>query len=200
MRRILEAMPHYIAAVATIWLAIFAYKAWNELIQGTEALQDQLKVMQMEQRPLMWIVGLEGPDFSETARQIAWRVHFANIGKGIAYQMVLRTYTKIGPERYQTGRHIGIGGNAVELEPTRPTIVPPDIPTARLRADVFSRSGIDPQFYAMMLRTDLALGVLIEFDYTDASGEAKFSNAVCIERFASGAIANVPPEECRNEH
>jgi hypothetical protein len=197
MRHFIEVLPHYIGGLAAILLAVFAFMAWRESIQTTAALQGQLNIMKLDQRPLLWIVDVEGPAFEEATGQVHWRVAVANIGKGIAYRMVSRKYIKVGSERYQTERTIGI--NAVELGPTQPNTVPPNI-FARNYADIFSRAGISKEFYARMLATNLALGILIEFDYTDASGETRFHDAVCHERFATGAYANVPPENCRKDH
>ncbi|HXP76327.1 MAG TPA: hypothetical protein VN823_19460 [Stellaceae bacterium] len=46
-------LPHYLTAVFTLGLAIFAYYAWTEAVHGTQALQGQLKVLREEQRP--WV-------------------------------------------------------------------------------------------------------------------------------------------------
>jgi hypothetical protein len=74
-------LPHYLAALFTLALAVFACYAWLESQRGTAALQGQLTAMQIDQRPLMWVVGFQEPDYDDPTGQVLWNVSFANIGK-----------------------------------------------------------------------------------------------------------------------
>lgn len=43
--------PHWLTAIFTLGLMLFAYKAWDESTRTTAALEGQLKILQEEQRP-----------------------------------------------------------------------------------------------------------------------------------------------------
>ena len=193
MSRFWELLPHWIIAGATIWLAYFAYYAWDESKKGTAALQGQLTAIQTDQRPLLWVTGGQAvPVFIDETNQIRWDLLFANIGKGVAYEVTTRTYIKIGNERYQPGRNYGI--SAVELPIPHSLIIPPNVPQLKYTT-VLSRPGMNKDFFNKVATTEFGVGVLIEFQYTDAAGQ-KFSNAICMERLASGALADRSPEDC----
>jgi hypothetical protein len=49
------------------------------------------------------------------------------------------------------------------------------------------------------MNIDLGIGLLVEFNYSDASGRTQFKNAVCTELLASGAKADKRPDECPTE-
>jgi hypothetical protein len=125
--------------------------------------------------------------------QVRWGWYVANIGKGIATDVVFRQYIKIGNERFQPGRNLGV--NAIELPESEPLIVPPNLPLMDYSTTV-SRPGINKDFFTTMINTDRAMGLLIEFSYSDVSGKNTFVTANCMEHFASGAITNTPPNDC----
>jgi hypothetical protein len=192
--------PHYLTAIFTLLLVVFACSAWLEARRGSEALEGQLAAIQLDQRPLLWIIRADRrPEYLDATHQFKWNWFFANIGKGIAYQAVFHDYLKIGSERYQRSRDFG--SDAVISQPPPPTTLPPFV---QLRPPDFlvqfhtavSRPGIDKDFFNQQMNIDHGIGLLVEFDYADASGKTPFTNAVCIELLATGAIANKRPDEC----
>jgi hypothetical protein len=149
--------------------------------------------MKADQRPLMWVIGLDpAPTYLDETGQLGWNWGYQNIGKSIAYNVIARTYVRIGNERFQTSRNRG--NNAIELNPSKPVDVPPRQQSGY--GTVMSRPGINKEFFTQLMAVDLGVGILIEFEYSDASGKTKYANAVCIGRLASGAHAIIPPAEC----
>jgi hypothetical protein len=188
--------PHYLTAIFTFGLAVFACYAWLESRRGSRALEGQLSTMQLDQRPLVWVIHTEQPHYDDANRQFLWKWYFANIGKGIAYRVVALDYLKIGNELYQ--RSYGAGRDAKVLDPPPPTTLPPTtlppIPPSYHTAT--SRPGTDKDFFDQEMNTNFGIGLLIDFQYSDASGKTIFTNSVCIERMASSSFANQNPETC----
>jgi hypothetical protein len=176
-------LPHYLTAFFTLGLAIFAFYAWHESQKTTAAL---------EGRPLLWIVDAHQPQYDDDSQQLTWDWWFQNIGRAIAYQVVVTAYLKIGDERYQFGRTTG--KNSIEVRGSKPTIVPP-LPY-RDYAQIASRNGVDKNYFNQTMATNFGVGLLVEFDYSDARGKTSFSNSVCIERLATGAFAVRSPIDC----
>jgi hypothetical protein len=117
--------PHYLTAMFTLLLVVFACYAWLEGRRGSAALEGQLAAMQADQKPLLWLIGTDPrPEFVDATHQFRWTWLYANIGKGIAYQVVARDYPKIGNERYQRSRYL----NGVPLQSPPPIILPPYVP------------------------------------------------------------------------
>jgi hypothetical protein len=67
-------IPHYLIALFTFGLAVFACYAWLESRKGTRALEGQLKVMQADQRP--WV---GAPTEIETSVASGGKVTFIQI-------------------------------------------------------------------------------------------------------------------------
>ena len=93
--------PHYLIALFTLGLAIFAYSAWIESRRGTAALEGQLKAMQTDQRPYIWVTNtLPIINFRATTgtntRQVTIDWQFTNYGRGVAYHFRLAHFIKIG--------------------------------------------------------------------------------------------------------
>jgi len=191
LKRFSEVLPRYIGAAATIGLGIFAYMAWNESTRTTAALQGQLDAMQLDQRPLLWVINVGNPAYDDTTGQVFLSWFGGNIGKGIAYNVVFDQYIKLGNERYQPGR--SHGANAIELTQSQPLILPPNL---QYNATVLSRPGIKKDFYTQSINTDFDMGILIDFSYSDASGKNRYTTAVCTERLVTGAFVNKPPQDC----
>ena len=104
-----EKLPHYLIALFTFGLLLFAIMAWREAQQGTVALQGQLLTMQAVQRPLMWVTGLTpAPIYHDDTGQVSWNWNYQNIGKSIAFGVTVRTYIKAGIERFQRGHSMGV--------------------------------------------------------------------------------------------
>jgi hypothetical protein len=118
--------PHYLTALFTFILAVFACYAWLATREGTAALQGQLNAMQTDQRPFIWVVEIRPPTYDNTGDQIRWEIGFADVGKGIAYQVVVRAYIKVGDERYERTR--SVGDHPVELVSSDAKMIPPNLP------------------------------------------------------------------------
>jgi len=187
-------VPHYLIALFTLFLVVFAWYAWDESTRGTAALQEQVLVLKADQRPMIWVTDLDpAPTYLDASGQVLWGWRFQNIGKSIAYNVVMNQYIKIGSERYQRGRNRG--ANAIELEGTKPIDIPPG--QRGPFATVASRAGVNKDFITQLMAVDHAFGILVEFTYTDASGKTRYTNAVCLERLATGANAITPPADCQ---
>lgn len=181
--------------LATVALVVFAWRAWTEAQQTTRAIQGQLDVMKADQRPLMWVIdAAPTPQYHDDTGQVSWTWLYNNIGKGMAYNMVFTSYIKLGNEVFQKGRSSN-ANNSIELLPSEPEDVPPSMSTHPY-ATVYSRPGIGKDYFSKLLTTDRAIGLLVRFHYTDASGVKLFDNAVCIMRLANGAQAIIPPSRC----
>jgi hypothetical protein len=191
-----ENLPHYLTAIFTLALAIFAWYAWQESQRATSALQGQLLVLQTDDRPVLWVINTQGPIYRDETSQVVWGWQFANIGKSIAYNVLFNTYIKIGNENYQRGRNVG--KNATELKQGDPIVVPPNFPQVQF-GTVVSRSGINKDFFNDLLKQDFGVGILVEFEYTDASGQINYENAVCLERLSTGVAAKRAPDDCPKE-
>jgi hypothetical protein len=187
-------LPHYLTAIFTLGLAIFAWKAWQEAPHSTTALQDQVLAIKAYQRPLIWVTGYKQPAYQEEPGQVSWEYDFENIGKSVAYGVIERSYIKIGNEKYQPGRIMA--GN-VEASSSEPADIPPGL--KGIFATVTSRPGINKDYFNKMLKIDGGVGFLVEFHYLDASGKTAYDNAVCIARLATSALAFIPPADCPHE-
>jgi len=88
-------LPHYLTAIFTLGLAIFAWKAWQEARHSTTALQDQVLAIKADQRPLIWVAGYKQPAYQEEPGQVSWEYDFENIGS-VAYGVIERSYIICG--------------------------------------------------------------------------------------------------------
>jgi hypothetical protein len=181
-------IPHYIIAILTILIVIFAWRAWEESRKTTEALQEQLNVLKEEQRPFIGEADpIEYPKFISEFGQIIWTYHFVNYGKGVAYDVQFQTYMKIGNEKYQPV--MGAADKRSEKI---------DIPPTRSHFHTaVSRPGISEEYFKYIIQKEHSIGVLIEFVYWNAAHDRKFTNAICMETLASGAVTFRDPEECQ---
>jgi hypothetical protein len=184
-RSIKRDFPHYLTAIFTLGLAIFAFYAWRESRAGTQALEDQLLAMKAEQRPSLWIVSSTQPRLSLRDGRIDVDVTYANFGQGIAYNITTQRYMKVGDDPYQVNPvPAGVGG--LQMPPQKVEFL-----------SVLSRPGLSQTYVNDLLTKDLALGVLIEFSYTDITGKERYSDTVCMEHLATGTWAyRNPGKEC----
>jgi hypothetical protein len=183
--------PHYLIALFTLLLAIFAFSAWIESQRTTKALEGQLQAMRMEQRPYVYIGPHEGrPEFkAPPSGQIVWNAEFANYGKSVAYAVEVHKYIKIGEERYQAS-YAG-GTDSVVTEGT-------NLPPTKVNFfTVVSRPGYSQEFYDHLLQRDSAIGILVIFGYSDGTDTGRYEDTICMERLAGGAIAYRDPKNCK---
>jgi hypothetical protein len=191
-----ESFPHYLIAVFTLGLAIFAYKAWDESTRGTKALEDQVKAMQADQRPYIWIINrVSGPQFREFSNgigQVSWNFQYTNYGRSVAYQFNSRPFIKVGGNIFRPT--LGTFEPAPnEPVPSGSGIIPPgkiDFNTA------FSPPTIAKDDFSAFLITDNAIGLLVEMRYTDAYSTV-YTDAFCLSHLASGATGYRPPSDCK---
>jgi hypothetical protein len=87
-----DSLPHYLTALFTLLLAIFAYAAWREATHGTRALQGQLSAMEADQRPWVGIEGLQGE--AQPGQDFFASATIKNVGKSPAFNV--HTYFKTG--------------------------------------------------------------------------------------------------------
>ncbi len=190
-----ESAPHWSIAALTLILAIFAYRAWDESTRATAALQGQLAAMRVDQRPYIYLVnpGI-GPEFrfsSTGESRIVWNIALSNYGKGIAYNINSTDYLLIGEDVYRIS----------DPEPKQSALVD-NIgislpPTGSYFQTIMSRPGIDEAYFKGLLQKDFGIGFLIELSYTDASGKEFYTDRMCFQRWASGALAMIDASTCK---
>lgn len=187
--------PHYLISAFTLGLAVFAFFAWIESRHGTQALEGQLKSMQEDQRPYVWItndpigLALNIPS-GMTVGQIGVTMKYTNYGRGVAYKFDRRLFIKVKSGAYERSA----GDIATPMEGKGTGIIPPgktDFVTAASGPTV-SQLDLD-----WMTRTDFSLGVVMDFEYFDGYG-TKFTDLICTERLASGAMAYRNPTDCKH--
>lgn len=186
-------LPHYLIAAFTLGLAIFACNAWLEAQKGTQALQGQLKVMLEDRQPYIGPTeNLGAPNLHLSnigTGQVTWQFAFENYGKSLARNIRFRMYVKIGKNdvyRASYGPAISVGSD-----------MPPSA-TAIAAAISAPDPTLTQDRYDQLVAADEAIGVLVEFEYSDLDG-TKFVNTFCMERLASGAISLPQPEKCQKE-
>jgi hypothetical protein len=182
-------LPHFLIAAFTLLLVIFAYSAWRESIRTTAALEEQIKVLKEGDRPFLYDTAVSPPTFSPQFKRILWNFVFMNYGKSIAYNTRVRSYIKIGDEPFRPSEG-----------PQRQFGAPEDLPPGKpLAGTAASREGFTEEYLAALLKQDVAMGLLIEFEYWDASLTQKYTGAVCIHMLASGATLTGPGTSCPKE-
>jgi hypothetical protein len=186
--------PHYLTAIFTLALAVFAYNAWIEAQRGTHALEGQLLAIRAEQRPYIGPVNIfTSPFFTVTpdhGGQIEWNIYFTNYGKSVAYDEKTVTFIKVGDEPYQKS----YSGNTtviydeVSLPPGKINFV-----------TAVSWPGYSQEFFDGLLKKNKSIGVLVEFEYSDTLTGGKYHEAFCAERLANGAITFRDPKKCQKQ-
>ena len=160
-----ENFPHYLTAFF-----------WLEARNGTRAIEGQLAIMRMAQAAFVWRKDqLLLPVYDDKKQQVTWDWYFENYGKSIAYILQLRSYMKIGDERYQPSYETLSNQTP---EKSQSTILPPG--QSRFKT-AYSRPGISREYFEKMLNSDQKLGILVEIFYSgDPSGEDTMISAVCL--------------------
>ena len=181
--------PHWFIALFTFGLLVFAYRAWIESIKTTTTLQGQLDILRAEQRPFIYQFDIAQPQFNTERGYIAWNWYYVNFGRGIAYDLRFRSFIKIGSERFQPVP-------TQNGEYTEPMDLPPN---KIVNSTAVSRVGLSQAYFDALMKQDLAFGILVEFDYWDASHKTKYASAFCMEKLATSAWTFRVPAQCEKQ-
>jgi hypothetical protein len=183
-------LPHFLTALFTLILAIFAIFAWREAREGTVALRGQLEAMREEQRPRIWTQPnlLGPPAFNEQTSRVQWNWPNSNQGKSPAYAVRTVAYIKVGDGKFELSQASPGGESRI------PYVAPND--SSFLTA--LSRTGFSKDYILAVGKTDFAFGLLVEIEYTDSTHSRKWSDVFCVVTLASGAIMRADPVECQN--
>jgi hypothetical protein len=186
-------LPHFLVAGFTLLLAAFAYEAWTESKRGTEALQGQLKAMLSGQRPYLGPGSHLGtPELHSSPQQegqIVWQFQFRNFGPGLAREIKFRTFIKVGDGLFTPSFGSKNPSTAADMPPANISIT-----TAISAPD----STITHDRFDALMKTDFAIQVLVELEYTDIYDE-KFTSPFCLAHIATGAIVGRQPRDCAKE-
>jgi hypothetical protein len=96
-----HAAPHWFGAFFTLVLAVFAFFAWLESMRTTAALQGQLDILKVEQRPYLYQSSVTGgpvtglPSFQADTGQVLWNFYLTNFGHSVAYNEFPEIFIKI---------------------------------------------------------------------------------------------------------
>jgi hypothetical protein len=187
-------LPHYLVAIFTLGLTIFACYAWLESRKGTAALEGQLRAMQADQRPYIWMtnsaatINLIIPTGAASG-QITFNFPYTNYGRGVAYKFRRVLYLKIKSGPYE----LSYGETEPDVGATGTDVLPPgkiDFVTAA------SKPGVTQEEFTQMLKTDGAIGLLANIEYFDIYG-TMYSDSICTERLASSALTYRDPKTCK---
>jgi hypothetical protein len=184
-------IPHYLTAVFTLALAVFACFAWVESQRTTHALQGQLTALKAEQRPFISLVETGNPRFNTATGEILVNWFTRNYGRGIAYNVVEREFMKIdSPEYFAQPPYKG---------PPQ-TFSGDEEPPGKINfGTAISRPGYSQEYFSSLLKKNQAIGIAIEFYYSDTYGEQRYSNVVCEERLNTGAWTYINPKDCHRQ-
>jgi hypothetical protein len=184
--------PHWIIALFTFVLAVFAFFAWVESTRTTVALQGQLDVLKAQQRPFLYYADAVGgpvtglPNFSKETGQIVWNFVYLNFGHSVAYRVSPEMYIRVGEDKFQ---------------PSLPPINKPshiDLPPGSPKwATAFSRKGFNEDYFNSLMKQDGGIQIRVEFHYSDASLQAHYTNGFCLQHFANGSVGILAVDECQ---
>jgi hypothetical protein len=147
-------------------------------------MRGQLNAMQNAERPAIWISDQTGAPKFGWQNQVVWQYSFKNYGQTTAQNVTFADFIKVG-DKYVGQPLPKFGGQMPAGKSMDAEVVsPPDITT--------------PDKPAQLLEEDRAIGVLVEFDYSDAVGK-RYHDAICMERLATGAINFPDPAKCEAE-
>jgi hypothetical protein len=184
--------PHWAIAILTAILAVFAYKAWVESRRATEALQGQLEVLKIEQRPFVGIsndvIGINTgePFFIPSTGQIAWNFAFKNFGRSVAYHLTQVIYINIA----QTGFELSNG--------FIPNASYTDLPPNGIGnwATAYSRPGFSKDYFDTLMKQESSIEIRVNFQYYDASLSQKYTSGFCLMHHPNGTMGFTDAEEC----
>ena len=155
----LHDFPHYLTALFTLALVLFAYYAWDESTRGTAALQGQLSVLRAQQRP--WVgVGFVGypPDQPP-------QLQFKNAGNSPAFKVSITAFAWTPTDNADT----------------------PVLPTEHCThdckaADFMMLPNVPVQFILSRDTSDVVVWVIGRADYEDADGHSH-KTGVCMVHY-----------------
>jgi hypothetical protein len=116
---------------------------------------------------------------------------FNNVGKSFAKDAKNIFYLKVGGARYQVSFGVDVEKykkqRGIDMAPSAPNFI-----------TAVSRPGIRRDYFNQLLNESNVLGIRIDFSYGDAYSE-HYEESHCIERLATGAMANAEPDKCEIE-
>jgi F0F1-type ATP synthase membrane subunit c/vacuolar-type H+-ATPase subunit K len=184
-------------ATATIWIAIAAVATFAAAIgqaiifnHQLGVMQRQLDVMERDQMPYVAITGLTGlPEYREGV--IWWTYHYTNFGKGRAVSVKIFPYIKVGV------------GEQFKWEPgkdRKPGFVG-DIQQGKDDFGTIKSGPITQDYFNQLIKTDLSISLLLEFEYLTETGETGKSirRADCLSRIASSSMGILNSEDCEKQ-
>jgi hypothetical protein len=153
-------------------------------------MRGQLNAMERDQQPYIWTGDkLPRPEFHPSAGTkgtIIWTWNFTNFGKGTAKNVTIDAFLKIGDGPFKRSPNRTAPGWVGE------------IPAGRTGNGAVSTEPIYEQAeFNKLSATDFAMGLLLEIQYLGLNNE-KFRGAVCMSKFATGAVASLTPMIVRN--
>ena len=188
-------------AIATLLLAIIAgIQAWilattdtstrqaaDAAVKSARAAETALQLTKQEQRPIIWLTNLGGPQFildkppsDPTTGQIVWDWHYTNYGKTPALHVSFHHFMIIESEREESFGAKPAGSEAAPLPTGKDDF-----------SSVVSRPGIKSGRFARLMQTDEAIGIEGEITYYDAAG-VQYRTTFCLRHLALGGILYCP--------
>jgi len=176
------AEAQWVTALATVVLAIFAIFAWR-------AAQGQLDELRAERDPLMAVIAPGQPSIDESG-QVSWPIAYNNVGKSVAYEVVVNSFIKIGDEKFQPslnppGADEILGKNGI-----------PQPPGVIMSINVLSRKGISKDYFEALIKDSFKVGVIIEFSYQTTPNGPRTIEDFCYMLYKGGIIGAVPIASC----
>jgi hypothetical protein len=150
--------------------------------------------MKADQRPFLWFLSAEQPTFliqpEQRAGTIAWNIQTINSGKGVAYNVAIRSYVRTGSERYELS-------NELNADPTLEKETGFTLPPGRVSFfTATSRPGLSQEYFDRLLSQDDGFGILIEFNYTDSTVHEKYFDEICFARLKTSILHFRNPKDC----
>jgi hypothetical protein len=172
----------FFVAFFTAALALFAI--WQLTV-----MRGQLNAMERDQQPHIWVGDkLPRPEFLPafgTKGMIAWPWNFTNFGKGPAKNLTIDAFLKIGDGPFKR-----------TPDRTAPGWVG-EIPPGRTGNGMVSTEPVYEQAeFNRLNASDFAIRLLLEFQYFGLNNE-KIGGAVCMSKFATGAVGIADPGDCK---
>jgi hypothetical protein len=198
-----EETPHQInerriaswtARVGWFTAALVAVSIVTALIfQGQlNVMQGQLDAMKRDQAPYIYVV-LENPgapelkavDRENSATRIIWMSVIANAGKGLAVNVIVDHFMRVGSAPFKlTGGATG-------------PLFAGDMPVGANNHLFTVSDDIDRAEYERLLGVPNGISLLLEFQYRDTAG-GTYESAVCLGRSAiAQKVSLLNPDDCK---
>jgi hypothetical protein len=169
--------------VAFFTAALALFSIWQLTV-----MRGQLNAMERDQQPYIWIGDkLPRPEFLPsigTKGEIIWSWNFTNFGKGPAKDLTIDAFLKLGNGPFKRSpNRTGPGWIG-------------EVPAGRTGNGTVTAELVEQAEFNRLNATDFAIGMMLEFQYFGLNNE-KIRGAVCVSKFASGAVGIADPEDCK---